>query len=74
VVEVVSPNDQPGEVRDKISDWLHAGSALVWVVDPQQREAWVYRARGTATHVGPAAALDGEDVLPGFVLPLERVL
>ena len=34
VVEVVSPSDRAGEVQAKVSDWLTAGSRLVWVIDP----------------------------------------
>ncbi len=33
-VEVVSPGDRPGEVREKVEDWLRAGTRLVWVVHP----------------------------------------
>src|SRR3990172_12645160 len=33
VVEVLSPDDRPGEVLAKVADWLSAGCWLVWVVD-----------------------------------------
>ena len=34
VVEVVSPNDIADDVEEKVSVWLNAGVALVWVVYP----------------------------------------
>src|ERR1019366_6653323 len=74
VVEVLSPDDRPGEVLAKVSDWLRAGTSLVWVVDPIRRCARVYRADGTESFVADDASLDGEDVLPGFVLPLAPIL
>src|SRR6185436_17210046 len=47
VVEVLSPNDRPGEVLAKVGDWIDAGARLVWVIDPERRVARVYRADGT---------------------------
>jgi Uma2 family endonuclease len=72
-VEVLSPGDRPGEVLAKIGDWLSAGTALVWVVDPDRESVRVYRADGTVAIVGPDGALDGEDVLPGFTCLLREL-
>ena len=73
-VEVLSPDDRPGEVLEKVGDWLNAGVRLVWVVDPVRRIARVYRADGTETAIDDAGALEGEDVLPGFTRRLREVL
>ena len=73
-VEVLSPGDRPGEVLAKVADWLTAGTRLVWVVDPERRLARVYRHDGSESIVGADEALDGEDVLPGFVCPLASIL
>lgn len=71
VAEVVSPNDRPGEVTEKALMWLDKGVRLVWVVDPDERVAWVYLpGRPVRLLRGDDAALDGHDVLPGFRLPL----
>src|SRR6266704_261940 len=56
VVEVLSPNDRPGEVLAKVGDWLSAGTTLVWIVDPGHRIARVYRQDGSETLVGPTEA------------------
>ena len=74
VVEVLSPDDRPGETLAKVSDWLTAGSRLVWVVDPAHRLARVYRADGSETIVAEADALDGEDVVAGFSCRLGEIL
>jgi len=46
----------------------------VWVVDPERRLARVYSADGDETIVTAAQALQGEDVVPGFVCPLATIL
>ena len=74
VVEVLSPDDRPGEVLAKVADWLSAGSRLVWVVDPERRIARAYRHDGSETMVTENGALEGEDVLPGFTCPLGTIL
>lgn len=74
VVEVLSHDDHPGDVLRKVGDWLAAGTRLVWVIDTERGGARVYRPDGTVTMVGGDGVLDGEDVVPGFRLPLETVL
>lgn len=74
VVEVLSPHDRPAEVLAKVADWLSAGVRLVWVIDPTRRHARVYRTDGSDFGVAETEALAGEDVVPGFTLPLSRIL
>lgn len=73
-VEVLSPGDRAHKVREKVADWLGAGSALVWVIDPRRRTARVYRADGSESVIEADGALDGEAVLRGFTCPLARIL
>lgn len=69
-VEVLSPGDRAGEVLAKVADWLLAGSALVWVIDPERRTARIYRADGSESMLDAHDAIDGEATLPGFTLDL----
>lgn len=73
-VEVLSPDDRPGDVLHKVADWLKAGARLVWVVDPIRRIARVYRVDGSEARLAEGDTLEGEDVLPGFSCPLGDVL
>ena len=73
-MEVLSLDDRPGEVLEKLGDWLNAGTLLVWVVDPRRRLARVYRADSSETHVDDEGSLDGEELLPGLRLSLNAVL
>ena len=74
VAEIVSPNDRPGEVLEKVGQWLGAGVRVVWVLDQVRRDARIYRADGTVSTVAPDGELNGEDVLPGFRCPLRDIL
>lgn len=73
VVEVVSPGDRPGEVQAKVSDWLSAGSRVVWVIDPGRERAIVYREDGSVDLLTSQDMLSGEDVLPGFACALAGI-
>lgn len=72
-VEVVSPNDRADEVQDKVQEWLSHGTQLVWVIEPKTRTVTVYRPDGTANVLQADDTLDGEDVLPDFQFPLQRL-
>ena len=72
-VEVLSPDDRPGEVLEKVADWLKAGTRLVWVIDPERRVARAYRADGGIALLTEHDALDGEDVLPGFTCTVHEL-
>ena len=73
-VEVLSPDDRPGETFAKVADWLEAGVSLVWVIDPERRVGRVYRQDGTESLLNEGDELVGEDVLPGFRCPLSSIL
>lgn len=61
-------------VRTKVQQWLKAGTRLVWVIDPRQFAAHVYRADGTDSALTMADALSGEGVLPRFMASVESLI
>jgi Uma2 family endonuclease len=73
-VETRSPDDRPAEVAEKVANYLDAGTRLVWVVDPANRDVVVYRADGSVTRLGAMDWLDGEAVLAGFRCLVGEVL
>jgi Uma2 family endonuclease len=72
-VEVISPSDRTGYTRAKVSEYLHAGVRLLWLVDPRRRMVTVHTPDGAARVLRIEDELDGGDVLPGFRLPLTDV-
>ncbi len=66
VVEVVSPNDRAEDVRQKVFEYLDAGTRLIWVVWPSSRSVTVYTPDRVSRDLQEDDTLDGGDVLPGF--------
>ena len=50
----------------KVQDWLNAGCASVWVVDPKTQTVTVYGADRKAVMLTSAEVLTGGNLLPGF--------
>ncbi len=73
VVEVVSPGDTAREIREKVADYLNAGTQLVWVVYPEVRLIDVYQPDHTIRTLNNDDVLDGGGVLPGFSVAVKSV-
>lgn len=67
-VEVVSPNDRANDVRERVQDYLEAGTRQVWVLWPQRSSISVDSPGADTRELGPGAVLDGGDMLPGFTV------
>jgi Uma2 family endonuclease len=66
-VEVISKNDRPGKVLEKVADYLAAGVPLVWVVHPRKRTISIYRRDDPEPDVLRADdAIENLPELPGF--------
>jgi Uma2 family endonuclease len=72
-VEVVSPNNTSEEMMEKIDLYLKNGSRMVWVIYPQTRVITVYRQNNIVSLLRENDTLEGEDVLPGFQLPVAKL-
>jgi Uma2 family endonuclease len=66
-VEVLSPDDRPGYIQDKIRDYRTAGCKLLWIADPKNKTVTVYHPSGAPQVYKDQEEVSGEDVLPGFV-------
>ena len=69
-VEVVSPGDSTAAIRDKVRDWLDAGTRLVWVVRPRTRSVDVHRPGRPAETLRDGDVLEGGSVLGDFAVPV----
>ncbi len=72
-VEVLSPSDRVGEVEEKVSEWLHAGSELVWVVSPKSRTVTIHRSATDIVVLTEKDILEGGEVLPSFRIPIAEI-
>ena len=73
VVEVVSPGDSAGAVRDKILDWLAAGTRLVWVIHPETRSVVAHRQGGSPETLSEEDILSGVPVLGDFTVRVSEL-
>jgi Uma2 family endonuclease len=69
-VEVASPSSREADILDKIALYLATGTRLVWLVRPEHQTVTVFRPDRPERILTVDEELDGEDVLPGFRLPL----
>jgi Uma2 family endonuclease len=72
-VEIVSPSNTRAEIREKVLEYLAAGTRLVWVVEPRDRLVTTYSSRTDVREQKGEDTLDGFDVLPGFRLRVADV-
>lgn len=70
-VEVLSPGNTVEEIDDKITEYFDNGARLVWILSPTQHYVLVYRSAQEPDRLLKSVdSLDGEDVIPGFTLPV----
>lgn len=70
-VEVLSPGNTVEEIDEKIKEYFENGTRLVWVINPTQHYILVYcSAQEPDRLLKSADTLEGEDVIPGFSLPV----
>ena len=73
VLELRSSTDRLLRLQEKMLDYLSNGARLGWLIDPLEKQAFVYRPGQEVQHLLNPATLSGEPVLAGFTLDLARV-
>ncbi|MBN8577000.1 MAG: hypothetical protein J0L66_08640 [Cytophagales bacterium] len=54
------------ELRIEREKWTANDCSLAWLIDPQEKKAYIYKPNTQATEVGFDTKLAGENILPGF--------
>ena len=75
VIESRSPSDKLDDLKQKMKEvWIANGVRLAWLLDLENRAAWVYKADGSEAYVDCTRhTLSGEDVLPGFIFDMSKL-
>lgn len=74
VAEIRSGTDRLKKLQTKMEEvWMANGVRLAWLIDPYDEKVYIYRqGKAVETLEGfPGKKLLGEEVLPGFELPLD---
>lgn len=72
-VEIVSPNDVWSKLNQKIAEFFANGTRLAWVINPGDQTVLVYHAAQPDGLLRAGDWLDGEQVVPGFRLPVAEL-
>jgi len=73
ILEVRSPSDRESAVVNKMNRWIAAGVRIGWELNPKKRIMTVYRPNAEPRQIDINGTISGEDVLPGFELPMRSL-
>jgi Uma2 family endonuclease len=74
VIELRSATDRLKPLQEKMREYQANGVRLGWLLNPKDRTVEIYRLGQDFEVLKSPSSLSGEDVLPGFVLELSRIL
>lgn len=74
VVELRSPSDSLKENQEKMHEYIDNGARLGWLIDRKNQQVEIYRPLQDVEILENPTTIEGEDVLPGFVLDLHPIL
>ncbi|MEG3933558.1 MULTISPECIES: Uma2 family endonuclease [unclassified Microcoleus] len=72
-VEILSPTDSLKKTQEKMQEYMENGCRLGWLINRKKREVEIYRPGQDVEVLQSPLTLSGENVLPGFVLNLQKI-
>ncbi|MEG4406974.1 Uma2 family endonuclease [Microcoleus sp. MON2_D5] len=73
VIEFLSPSDRLTKTQEKMQEYMENGCRLGWLINRKKREVEIYRPGQDVEVLQSPLTLSGENVLPGFVLNLQKI-
>ena len=73
VIELRSQSDSLSKLKEKMQEYIENGVSLGWLIDPQEKQIFVYRAGKEVEVLENSTAISGEPLLQGFVLNLKEI-
>ncbi|MEQ9667923.1 Uma2 family endonuclease [Coleofasciculus sp. G2-EDA-02] len=73
VVELRSASDNLTPLKTKMQEYIDNGALLGWLIDRKKRQVYIYRPGVAVECLDNPATINGESVLPGFVLDLSKI-
>jgi Uma2 family endonuclease len=73
VIELRSESDRLTKLQQKMMEYQSNGVRLGWLINPQQQQVEIYRPGRDIEVLENLITLNGEDVLPGFLLDLRSI-
>ncbi|MGB3649833.1 MAG: Uma2 family endonuclease [Rivularia sp. (in: cyanobacteria)] len=73
VIEIMSPSDNLKKLQNKMEEYIENGCRLGWLINRKKQEVEIYRSGKEVEVLKLPETLSGEDVLPGFVLNMQKI-
>jgi len=73
VIEFLSPSDRLTKTQEKMQEYMQNGCRLGWLINRKKGEVEIYRLGQEVEVLQSPLTLSGENVLPGFVLNLQKI-
>ena len=73
VIEIMSPSDNLKKLQNKMQEYIENGCRLGWLINRKKQEVEIYRQGKEVEVLKLPETLSGEDVLPGFVLIMQKI-
>ena len=73
VIELRSPADRLPALQDKMAEYMANGASLGWLIDPLNREVFVYRPGLDVERLDQPENLSGHPVVTGFELRMRGI-
>ena len=73
VVELLSPSDSKAKIRAKMVEYMENKARLGWLIDRKKKQVEIYRPGLEVEILQSSETVSGEDVLPGFILDLNKI-
>jgi Uma2 family endonuclease len=72
-VEILSPTDSLKKTQEKMQEYMENGCRLGWLINRKKWEVEIYRPGQEVEFLQSPLTLSGKNVLPGFVLNLQKI-
>lgn len=71
IIEIASTNPRRQLMNEHVSEFVHWGVDLIWVIDPQPQEVLEYLPASGSEVIETKGKITGGNVLPGFSMKVE---
>ena len=72
-VELRSPSDSLGNLKNKMTEYIENGASLGWLIDPLEKKVHVYRQNGETEILENPETISGENLLENFTLQMDKI-
>jgi Uma2 family endonuclease len=74
IIELRSQSDRVKELQNKMQEYIDNGVKLGWLINPQDKQVEIYQINKPKEVLQNPSNLNGEEVLPSFILDLAEII